>query len=38
MQHFCCAKAQAGCLKYFGFHLDFDLTFEKNFGLWLDLD
>jgi len=36
MQHFYCEKA--AFFKYFGLHLDLELTFENFLGLWLDLD
>jgi len=36
MLHFCCEKA--AFFNIFGLHLDLDFTFEKLFGLWLDLD
>ena len=27
-----------GIFQIFGLHLDLDFTFEKSFGLWLDLN
>ena len=36
MRHFSCEKA--AFFIYFRLHLDLDFVFEKNFGLWLDLD
>ena len=36
MRNFCCEKAEF--FKFFRLHLDLDFTFEKVFGLWLDLD
>jgi len=36
MRHFCCKKAEF--FKYFGLHLDLDLTFEKKIEMCLDWD
>jgi len=36
MPHFRYEKA--AFFKFFGLHLDLEVTFEKNFGLWLGLD
>jgi len=29
---------KAAFFKFFELYLDLDITFEKSFGLWLDLD
>jgi len=36
MLHFCCEKTAFS--KFSGLYLDFNITFEKNFGLRLNLD
>jgi len=36
MGHFCCENA--AFFEFFGLQLDLDFSFEKSFGVWLDLD